>query len=130
MHPNQRACLHQQQRVRRCAVNSDSYAYFNPLTGPELLEPVEALLPEHRERLFPPTEALSMFLAQTMSADRSCLKAVDEAAIKQLTSGLLRCSTHTGADCRARQRLPVEMVATLASHVGYVMAERTPQTWH
>lgn len=130
MHPKQRACSHQQQRIRRRAADSDSYAFFNVLTGPELLEPVEMLLPEHRERLFPPTETLSMFLAQAMSADRSCQQAVDEAAIKRLSGGLPRCSTHTGAYCRARQRLPVEMVATLARHTGHVMAERIPQTWH
>jgi hypothetical protein len=130
MHATQRTCLHQQQRIRRRAANSDSYAFFNLLTGPELLEPVETLLPEHRERLFPPTETLSMFLAQAMSADRSCQKAVDEAAIKRLSGGLPRCSTHTGAYCRARQRLPVEMVATLVRRTGYVMAECTPQTWH
>ena len=129
MHATQRTCLHQQQRIRHRAANSDSYAFFNLLTGPELLEPVETLLPEHRERLFPPTETLSMFLAQAMSADRSCQKAVDEAAIKRLTGGLTRCSTHTGAYCRARQRLPVEMVATLVRHTGYLMAERTPRTW-
>jgi len=130
MHPNQRVCLHQQQRVRRHAANSDSYAFFNLLTGPELLDPVEALLPEHRERLFPPTETLSMFLAQAMSADRSCQQAVDGAAIKRLTGRLPLCSTHTGAYCRARQRLPLEMVATLTRHTAGVMAERTPPAWH
>jgi hypothetical protein len=130
MHPNQRAGLHQQQRVRRYAADSDSYAFFNLLTGPQLLGQVESLLPEHRERLLPPTETLSMFLAQALSADRSCQQAVDDAAIKRLMGALPLCSTHTGAYCRARQRLPLEMVATLARHTGYVMAECTPQTWH
>ena len=130
MHATQRTCLHQQQRIRRRVAESDSYAFFNLLTGPEFLNQVESLLPAHRERLFPPTETLSMFLSQAMSADRSCQKAVDEAAIKRLTGGLTRCSTHTGAYCRARQRLPVEMVATLVRHTGYLMAERTPRTWH
>jgi hypothetical protein len=130
MHPNQRICLHQQQRVRQHAANSDAYAFFNLLTGPDLLDPVESLLPEHRERLFPPTETLSMFLAQAMSADRSCQQAVDEAAIKRLNGGLPLCSTHTGAYCRARQRLPLEMVATLVRHTAWVMAERIPPAWH
>ena len=71
MHPNQRAGLHQQQRVRRHAADCDSYTFFNLLTGAELLETVEALSPEYRERLFSPTETLSMFLAQALSADRS-----------------------------------------------------------
>nr|WP_051079927.1 hypothetical protein [Thioalkalivibrio thiocyanodenitrificans] len=64
MHPTRRACAHQQRRVRRCATHTDSYQFFNLLTSPDLLEPLESLLPDHRERLFPPTETLSMFLAQ------------------------------------------------------------------
>ena len=130
MHSTQRARLHQQQRVRSCGANSDSYAFFNLLTGAELLERVESLLLKHRERLFPPTETLSMFLAQALSADRSCQKAVDEAAIKRLMGNLPLCSTHTGAYCRARQQLPLEMVSTLVRHTGGLMGEHTPQTWH
>lgn len=130
MHPNQRACIHQQKRVGAHAASSDSYAFFNLLTGPEFLDQVESLLPEHRERLFPPTETLSMFLAQAMSADRSCQSAVDDAAIKRLLGGLPICSTHTGAYCRARKRLPLEMVCSLARHTGRMMTERTPDAWH
>ena len=63
MHLNQCVRAQQQRGVHRRVVNSDSYEFFNLLTGPELLGQVETLLPEHRERLFPPTETLSMFLA-------------------------------------------------------------------
>jgi hypothetical protein len=129
MHPTQRTCLHQQQRIRSHATSSDSYAFFNLRTGPEFLDPVESLLPAHRERLFPPTETLSMFLAQAMSADRSCQSTVNDASIKRLMSGLPICSTHTGAYCRARKRLPLEMVSTLTRHTGRMIAERAPETW-
>ena len=97
MYPNGRACAHQQRRVRHHAANSSSYEFFNLLTGPELLQQVESLLPEHRERLFPPTDTLSMFLAQALSADRSCQRAVNETALKRLAGDLPLCSTHTGA---------------------------------
>lgn len=130
MHPNSRARAHQQRRIRRHAANSDGYEFFNLLTGPELLEQVESLLPDHRERRFPPTETLSLFLAQALSADRSCQKAVNEAAIKRLAGGLPGCSTHTGAYCRARQRLPVEMACALVHHTGRLMAAQSPQAWH
>ncbi len=130
MHPNRHRCVHQQRRVRSHAANTDSYTFFNLLTGPELLDEVESLLPEHRERLFPPTETLSLFLAQAMSADRSCQQSVNESAVKRLAGGLPGCSTHTGAYCRARQRLPLEMVSTLVRHTGRLMGEQTPQTWH
>ncbi len=130
MNAIRRARSRQQKRIRRHAVNSDSYLFFNLLTSPKMLQQVEALLPEHRERLFPPTETLSMFLAQAMAADRSCQKAVDDAAVKRLMGGLPPCSTSTGAYCRARQRLPLEMVATLTRDTGRKVCERIPQTWY
>lgn len=130
MHHSQRARIHQQNRIKAHANTSDSYAYFNLLTGPEFLEQVESLLPEHRERLFPPTETLSMFLAQSMNADRSCKKVVNDAALNRLIDGLPVCSSHTGGYCRARKRLPLEMVSTLARHTGSKMAEISPDIWN
>jgi len=79
MHANRSVKLHQQKRVHIHASNSDSYDFFIVLTSPELLDQVETVLPDHRERLFPPTETLSMFLAQALSADRSCQQAVNDA---------------------------------------------------
>ena len=130
MHDAIRSARAQQQRVRSEVRNSDAYGFFNLLTGPELFDKVESVLPRHRERRFPPTETLSMFLAQALSADRSCQKAVDEVAIKRLAAGLAPCSTHTGAYCRARTRLPVEMVHTLARYVGQWVTVHAPDAWH
>ena len=81
-----------QRRVRRNARNNDAYAWFNVLTGPEMFDQVESLLPRHRERLFPPTETLSMFLAQALNADRSCQNAVNEAAVRRTLGALPCCS--------------------------------------
>lgn len=119
----------QQKRIRQHATNSDAYSFFNLLTSPELLDQVESLLPEHRERLFPPTETLSMFLAQALNSDHSCQRIVNDAAIKRLTGGLSVCSTHTGAYCRARKRLPIEMASTLACYTGKLIAKETPDSW-
>ena len=130
MHDAIRNARAQQRRVRSQVHDSDAYAFFNLLTGPELFDQVESLLPQHRERRFPPTETLSMFLAQALSADRSCQKAVDEAAIKRLAAGLTPCSTHTGAYCRARMRLPMEMVHTLTGYVGQWVTAHAPEAWH
>lgn len=129
MNPRRQTVQHQQQRIRHHASNSDAYTFFNLLTGPELLESVESSLPEHRERLFPPTETLSMFLAQAMSADRSCQHAVNDLSIKRLCGGLKPSSTYTGAYCKARKRLPVEMVSTLLRHTGCSISDQAPQSW-
>jgi len=83
-------------------------------------------LPAHRERLFPPTETLSMFMAQALSADRSCQKAVNDFVGNRVAGGLSACSTGTGAFCRARQRLPEEMVIRLVRDTGRAMTAETP----
>jgi hypothetical protein len=130
MQSSQRARQQQCFRIRRQASTCDSYTFFNALTAPHWFDQVESLLPEHRERLFPPTETLSMFLNQALSADRSCQKAVDEAAIKRLRQGLPQCSTHTGAYCQARQRLPLAMIRSLVRYTGQQTSVRAPSGWH
>ena len=63
MSSNSKLARCKQQRIQAQASNSDSYRFFNLLTGPNMLSMVEELLPsKHRERIFPPTESLSMFL--------------------------------------------------------------------
>jgi hypothetical protein len=130
MHANQLTKALQQERVGAHVGQSDAYAFFNLLTGPQLLERVEAVLPEHRERVFPPTETLAMFLAQALSADGSCREAVNDAAVKRLLGGLTPCSTNTSAYCQARGRLPQEMISTLACQVGELVAGGAPPWWH
>ena len=129
MHATRRFTHHQQKRIKSYSANSDSYQFFNLLTSDALLKKVEQLLPAHRERLYPPTETLSMFLAQAMSADRSCQHIVNQAALQRLAGGLSASSTYTGAYCRARQRLPLEMVSCLTQYVGSLVDDCTPPSW-
>lgn len=130
MHANRHGCARQQRAVRAQVQKSDAHGFFNLLTGPELLAKVESTLPPHRERRYPPTETLSMFLAQALSDDRSCQKAVNAAAMRRLTADMAPCSTHTGAYCRARARLPLDMPRTLTRHVGQWVTARADDAWH
>ena len=123
-HPSQTRRAEQQRRLLAHTENADAYGFFNLLTGPELLADVEGLLPEHRERLFPPTETLSMFLAQALSADGSCQQAVNDAAVKRLVAGMDECSSNTAAYCKARARLPQTMISTLALRTAQVLVAK------
>ena len=129
MHANSLALTQQSRQIERHAANSDAYCFFNLLTGAQLFEQVESILPAHRERLFPPTETLSIFLAQALSADRSCQSAVNEAALRRVVGAMKPCSTHTGAYCRARARLPLEMVSTLARYTADWISAHAPRPW-
>ncbi|WP_456380771.1 IS4 family transposase [Thiolapillus sp.] len=122
--------VHAQQRfIQSQRIESNCLSTFNLLTSDILYDQVEKLLPKHRERLFPPTETLAMFVTQALSADRSCQHVVNQAAVGRLVSGLPTCSTHTGGYCRARQRLPLKMVSELSCYLGRQIDQALPDEW-
>jgi hypothetical protein len=106
-----------------------SMSFFNLVTGPDLLGELEALLPEYRERKYPPTVTLAMFLGQVLSADGSCQNAVNEASVNRLLSGIEPGSANSGSYSDARKRLPRELVQELARSVARQMGTRTPAKW-
>ncbi|EQD79675.1 hypothetical protein B1A_01605, partial [mine drainage metagenome] len=57
---------------------------FNRLTSPQRRDPLEALLPAFRERLYPPTVIGAMFLGYGLSADGSSQNA---AIVARMLSG-------------------------------------------
>jgi hypothetical protein len=115
--------------IGRRARQAGAVDFFNMLTGPELLEVTDSHLPEHRERLYPPTVTLSMFMKQVLSADGSCQRAVNAWAAQRAVEGLSVQSIRTGGYCQARQRLPVEMVMALTRETGRLLSEQTQPAW-
>lgn len=129
MYQSNTQLLEQQRRLIEQVQRVDVNHFFNLLTGPALLGSVEALLPEYRERTYPPAVTLAMFLGQVLGADSSCQRVLNEANVNRLLSGLPAGSADTGGYCRARQRLPEEMVCELARQVGESMSAPTPEPW-
>lgn len=128
-HLSHHSVTHQQKRVSHHVGNSDSHTLFNLLTSPQLFEQVEELLLEHRERLYPPTEALSMFLSQALSADGSCQQVVNDAMAKHVISSLKPGKTETGAYYKARAHLPLSLASTLTRHAGEIITSNTTSKW-
>jgi len=62
MYPTLSTVRTQQKLIQVQRSNNDCYRMFNLLTSENLLDKVETQLPDHRERLFPPTETLAMFI--------------------------------------------------------------------
>lgn len=127
--PTVRAARRQRRALVEQRRNANAHLFFNLLTRPELLESVDALLPEHRERRFPPTHTLSLFLAQAMSDDGSCQRVLDELAVRCIAAGTPPPSPSTGAYCQARARLPVELPRTLCRELGQALSEAAPAGW-
>jgi len=57
------------------------------------------------------------------------MKAGNGWAVQRVTDGLKSCSVRTGGDCRARQRLPLEMVSTRARETGRLLREKALKQW-
>lgn len=89
----------------------------------------EEHLPEHRERLYPPTVTLSMFIKQSLAPDRSCQRAVDTWAGQRAAEGLSVQSIRTGGYCRARARLPLQMIIALTRETGRLLSAQAPRGW-
>lgn len=124
------SALHQRRsKIKRRAKSTETVEFFNLLTSPELLETTEALQPEHRERVYTPTVTLSMFMRQVLEADGSCQKAVNGWAAQRAADGLKACSVHTGGYCKARQRLPLEMVSGLTRETGQLLSQDALTQW-
>jgi hypothetical protein len=117
------------KHISRRTRGIEAVDFFNLLTGPELLEVTESHLPEHRERLYPPTVVLSMFMKQALNCDGSCQKAVNGWAAQRAAEGLGVQSVRTGAYCKARKRLPVSMVTALTHATGRLVSARSKAGW-
>ena len=70
-----------------------------------------------------------MFMRQTLEADASCQKAVNGWAAQRAADGLSACSVRTGAYCKARLRLPLEMVTALTRETGRLLSRKALPAW-
>jgi hypothetical protein len=118
-----------QDSIRQGIRQNSAVDFFNVLTGPLLLDLTEAHLPEHRERLYPPTVVLSMFIKQALSEDGSCQRAVNGWTAQRAAEGFTPQSVRTGGYCRARQRLATEMVTALTRETGHLLCAEANTGW-
>jgi hypothetical protein len=71
------------------------------------------------------------FLSQVLHAkeQRSCTAAVARVIVLCVALGRQPCSDDTGAYCRARARLPLELIRRATYHVADTAEAQTPESW-
>jgi hypothetical protein len=82
-----------------------------------------------RERIFTPAVTLLTFLSQVFDHDHSCRQAVARLLAFRSARGLRPCSPDTGAYCKARGRLPEELLKELTRGTGRQVLGEAPPTW-
>ena len=79
-----------------------------------------------RERIYTPAVTLLTFLSQVLDRDHSCRQAVARLLAFRSGHGLRPCSPDTGAYCKARKRLPEELLRALTRRIGSPQRETAP----
>jgi hypothetical protein len=83
-----------------------------------------------RKRVFDPMTTIYAFLSQTVaSKDSSCEAAVSRVLAERVANHRPACSTDTSSYCKARHRLPEEMIANLARETGQELDGQAAQEW-
>lgn len=83
---------------------------------------------EHRERIFTPEMTLFALLSQVISSDQSCQAAVAQ-VVARLASEEDIVSMNTAAYCKARARLPEEVLSGLTRESAVQMEQEVPEKW-
>jgi putative transposase len=69
------------------------------------------------------------FLAQCLSASKSCVSAVARVLVLRVALGLPPCGAGSGAYCKARAKLPEGLLRRLTLQVGAAVEGQAPDAW-
>ena len=83
----------------------------------------------YRDRVYPPLRTLGLFIGQALSADDACQDAVARNLSECTARGVRQCSLNTGPYCKARQRLPLELVVKLQRALAGRLERSQPGGW-
>jgi putative transposase len=82
-----------------------------------------------RVRIFSPAVTLGLFVSQVVSREDSASTVVADFNRERKEQGLPPVSGDASAYCKARARLPVELVDHLSDCVNQIAHDKTPQQW-
>jgi len=83
----------------------------------------------YRDRVYPPLRTLELFIGQALSADDACQDAVARNLSERTARGVRQCSLSTGPYCKARQRLPLDLMVRLQRTLAERLERSQPAGW-
>ena len=84
---------------------------------------------EFRDRCFTPATTLGLFVSQALSRGNACSTTVTEYNRERKHKGLSPICEDASAYCKARARLPVELIDRLSRQVIEIASNKTAAQW-
>ena len=117
------------ERFRRQFGDQPTQALGAVLPAIVLQKLVDEEVGSFRERIYPPLTTLGLFIGQALSPDGACQDAVARRLSERTARGETACSLNSGPYCKARKRLPLELIRRLALKVGETLEHEIPVDW-
>jgi hypothetical protein len=128
-HSNRGPVVSQCESIQRQFAQAPGLPFANLLPEAFIVQLLDELGVEFRDRDYPPLVVLAMFLGQCSDADPSLQQAVARRIAQRVAEAGPACSSNTGAYSRARQRLPEKVLAELTKYTGKELMTQAPAEW-
>ena len=121
--------VRQQIQSLRNAILQLSDLPFSEILSERSLQQIIEDSPRKRNRIFTTLVTLKAFIAQVLSADRSCRQAVSQVLAERISQGKKANSINTGSYCKARDDLPLEALVQTAKETGKALHNQAHPSW-
>jgi len=129
MDHNQKRYLSQIEKQKRALLDGKADISLTHILSSERCQSLFSECREFRDRVYTPLKTVFSFIKQVLNPDKSCKKAVAGVVVERLSKGQKKVSSNTGPYCKARQRLPEELLYELVKEVGKAPLKNAPRTW-
>jgi hypothetical protein len=118
--------------VLRSAGSADGLPFADALTEADIQQACDhegVHFGQGPHDVYTPAVTLWAFLAQCLSASKSCVAAVARVLVLRVALGLPPCGAGSGAYCKARAKLPESLLRLLTLQVGGAVERQAPDAW-
>lgn len=103
---------------------------FNDILSQEHLQQIVLEeVGEYRDRVYPPMVTLAAFISQVLDEDHSCRGSVARVRADTVARGETPCSAATGAYCKARMKLPENLIWRIMRDTGQNLHDSSKTIW-
>lgn len=116
----------------RSFASADGLPFTDVLTAQDIQDACAAedvCFAEGPQDVYTPAVTLWAFLAQCLSASKSCVAAVARVLVLRVALGLPLCGAGSGAYCKARAKLPEALLRRLTYQIGVALEQQALEAW-